>query len=330
MADMVNVLMLSKWHVHAGDYAKTVKAQPDARITCVWDDDAERGAEWAKDLGVDFEPNLDKALARADVDAVVVDTATSDHLKVMIAAANAGKHIFTEKALAPTVEECEQIAEAVAKNGVKFCISHPNLTTPLAQYCKQAIDDGLLGRITYMRMRSAHDGSLRGWLPSYWYDVEKAGGGAMMDLGCHPMYTAAYLLGKPKRIASIFNTTCAPAPADDNAVSVVEFENNAIAVLETGFVSPYNGNFFELLGTEGAVTAVGDQIKARTNQFKDGWFIPDKKNMPEARPAALRQWLDGILYGKPIPFDIAKGIALTELLENAYKSHNTQTIVKIG
>jgi predicted dehydrogenase len=329
MADKVNVLMLSKWHVHAEGYAKTVQEQPDAQITCVWDDDAERGAAWAKGLGVDFEPDLGKALARADVDAVVVDTATSDHLKVMVAAANAGKHIFTEKALAPTVKDCQTIADAVAKNGVKFCISHPNLITPLAQYCKQAIDEGILGKITYMRMRSAHDGSVRGWLPDYWYDVEKAGGGAMMDLGCHPMYTAAYLLGKPKRIASIFNTNYAPAPADDNAVSVVEFENNAIAVLETGFVSPYNGNFFELLGTEGAVTAVGDQIKVRSNQFKDGWFIPDKNKLPDAQPIALRQWLDGILYGKPIPFDTAKGIALTELLENAYKSHETQTIVKI-
>ena len=326
----VNVLMLSKWHVHAADYAKTVNAQPDARVSCVWDEDAERGAAWAKELGVNFEPDLDKALARADVDAVLVDTATSEHCNVMVAAASAGKHIFTEKALAPTVEECKIIAEAVAKSGVKFCISHPHLITQIAQYCKKAIEEGILGKITYMRMRTAHDGSLAGWLPDYWYDVEKAGGGAMMDLGCHPMYTAAYLLGKPKRIASMFNTNYCPAPADDNAVSVVEFEGGAIAVLETGFVSPYNGNFFELLGTEGAVTAVGDQIKVRSNKFKDGWFIPDKSVMPDAKPIAVRQWLDGILYGKDILFDTAKGIALTELLENAYKSHNSQSIVKIG
>ena len=327
MAEKINILMLSKWHVHADGYAKFVQSQPDAQITCVWDEDAERGAKWADELGVDFERDLDKALARADVDAVVVDTATREHGKVMIAAANAKKHIFTEKALATTVSECEQIAEAVAQNGVKFCISHPNLTSSLVQYCKQAIDDGILGKIHYFRMRNAHDGSVRGWLPDYWYDVEKAGGGAMMDLGCHPMYTAAYLLGKPKRIASIFNTTYCPPPADDHAVSVVEFEGNIIAVLETGFVSPYNANCFELLGSEGAIVSVGSQVKVRSNQFKDGWFIPDK--MPSALPAAMRQWLDGIIDGKPIPFDTAKGIALTELLENAYISHNEQRIVAI-
>jgi predicted dehydrogenase len=319
--------MLSKWHVHAQGYAEFIGEQPDAKVTCVWDEDAARGAAWAKELGVDFESDLGKALARQDVDAVVVTTATSEHRKVMLAAANAKKHIFTEKALATTVADCKVIAEAISQNNIKFCISHPNLTTSFTQYCKQAIDEGILGRVNYMRMRNAHDGSLAGWLPPYWYDVEKAGGGAMMDLGCHPMYTAAYLLGKPKRIASIFTTTYCPPPADDHAVSVVEFENSVIAVLETGFTSKYQAGCFELLGTEGAIVQVEGRIKVRSNKFKDGWFTPD--TLPSPLPPALRMWLDGIIDGKPIPFDTAKGIALTELLENAYISHKEGRIVSI-
>ena len=325
---MVNVLMLSKWHVHAEGYAKTVAAQPDARVYKVWDDDTTRGETWAKDLGVPFEADLGKALADPEVNAVVVDTPTSDHRRVMLAAAEAGKHIFTEKALATTLADCRAIAEAVKKNGVKFCISHPQLTTPFVQYCKQSIDDGSIGKIHYMRMRSAHSGSLAGWLPAYWYDLEKAGGGAMMDLGCHPMYTAAYLLGKPKRIASIFNTNYAPPNVDDNSVSVVEFENKAIAVLETSFVSPYQADCIEVLGTEGAITQVGGVVKVRSEKkLADGWFTPDK--LPPQQPTAIRQWLDGIIDNAPIAFDVDMGIALTELLENAYISDREQKIVKI-
>ena len=63
----------------------------------------------------------------------------------MVAAAKAGKHIFTEKAMAPTLAECKTISAAVAQSGVKFCISHPHLTTGIAQYAKKAIEDGLLG-----------------------------------------------------------------------------------------------------------------------------------------------------------------------------------------
>ncbi len=324
---MVNILMLSKWHVHAKDYAKTVMAQQDATITCVWDEDAVRGEAWAKDLGVAFEADLDKALARPDVDAVIVDTPTTDHLHVMLKAAKAKKHIFTEKALAVTVDDCRTIAQAVEENGVKFCISFPHLTSPLAQICRKAIEEGLLGQIHFMRMRKAHDGALRKWLPEYWYDAQKAGGGAMMDLGCHPMYMASYLLGKPARIASMFNNTCAPNGVDDNAVCVVEFVSKAIAVLETSFVAPHHGESFELLGSQGAIVQVGKEIKMRTDKIKDGWFTPDR--LPDQQPSAIRQWLDGIEKGTPIAFDLQKAIALTELLENAYQSDCEQRIIPI-
>ena len=320
--------MLSKWHVHAEGYAKSVMEQPDAQITCVWDEDAGRGKAWADKMNVAFEPDLAKALARNDVDAVIVETATSEHKDIMIAAANAGKHIFTEKAMALTVADCNAITEAVKRNKVKFCVSLAQLTNPSIQLCKNAIDEGLLGDIHYMRMRTAHDGSSRGWLPEYWYDVKKAGGGAMMDLGCHPMYTASYLLGKPKRIASMFNTTFAPNPdADDNAVCVVEFENNAIAVLETSFVSPYNSGVFELLGTKGAIIFERGTLKMRTKDTEGGWFIPDK--LPDPLPLAMRNWLDAIINDTDVLYDTVKGTALTELLENAYISHKEQKIVKI-
>jgi predicted dehydrogenase len=323
---MVKVLMLSKWHVHADEYAGFIQEQPDAKITCVWDEDAPRGEAWAKKLGADFEPDLQKALNRTDVDAVIVDTPTTAHREVIIKAAKAGKHIFTEKALAVTLQDCKAIAEAVAENNVKFCISYPHLTGPLYQLCKQLIDSGQLGKIHYMRFRNAHNGSLAGWLPAYWYDMDAAGGGAMMDLGCHPMYVAPYLLGKPKRVASIFNTTYAPA-GDDNAVSVVEFENKAIAVLETSFVSPFDAGCFELLGTEGAVISVGGEIKIRTKDNNKEWRKPEA--LPENLPRPLRIWLDGIIKNTPILFDMGMAIALTEMLENAYRSHEEGRIVEI-
>ncbi|MDR1438620.1 MAG: hypothetical protein LBJ10_00960, partial [Clostridiales bacterium] len=124
-----------------------------------------------------------------------------------------------------------------------------------------------------------------------------------------------------------FNTLFAPAPADDNAVSVVEFESKAIAVLETSFVSPFNANVFELLGTQGAVVYQDGKLSLRTSEYKDGWVIPDK--LPETASPAIRMWLDGIACGAGILFDAERGTALTELLENAYRSHREQAIVAI-
>ena len=325
---MLNVAMLSMWHVHAQGYLKFVQEQADARVTAIWDDDIERGKACAEKFGVDFEPCLDTLLARADVDAVVVDAPTTEHKRAMLKAAKAGKHIFTEKALAPTVAECEAIAAAIREAGVKFVISFPGLVSGQMQYAKRAIDEGKLGQVNYLRIRAAHGGSSQGWLPAYWYDESKTAGGAMMDLGCHPNYQASYLLGKPKRVASMFNNLMSPGPSEDNAVSVIEFENKAIAVLETGFVTPHSQSAIEIMGTEGTIVIEGDKLRIDSKPSGvAGWLTLDE--LPKPRPVALRQFIDAILYDKEILFGIDGAIALTELLENEYVSDREGRIVSL-
>lgn len=322
---MLNVAMLSKWHVHAEGYANALRAMDDVKVTCVWDEDAARGKAWADAMGIPFEASLDALLARPDVDAVAVDAPTNMHCEVMVKAANAKKHIFTEKVMALTVAECNIIAEAVKRNGVKFCISFPMRTTPTALYAKQLIDDGALGDITLMRVRNGHDGALAGWLPEYWYDPATTGGGAMMDLGCHPMYAASWILGAPKRISSMFNTLTGRT-VEDNSVCTIEFENKAIAVVETSLVSPFTPGLFELYGTEGTLIVYGNDIKVKSKKFGvQGWVTPDK--LPAALPSPLRIFVEGVTQGKDIPFDTEAGTKLTQLMEGAYKAHKNNTVV---
>lgn len=325
---MVNVAMVSKWHVHADGYARQVR-EYGAGIPCVWDELPERGAQWAKALGVDFEPDLGTLLRRADVDAVVVDAPTTMHRDVMVAAARAGKHIFTEKAMAPTVRECEEIAEAVREAGVRFLISMPQRTSPVTLLAKKLIDDGTLGRISLVRLRNGHNGSSGNWLPAYWYEESAAAGGAMMDLGCHPMYTASFLLGKPARISSIYNTLTGK-PVEDNAVNLIEFANQAVAIVETSFVSYATPGAFEVYGTEGTLIANGGEVKLNCRklaEFCNGFVTVSR--LPQALPSPMTLFLDALTRNGPIPFGLEAGIALTELLENAYIAHRENTVVKI-
>lgn len=315
---MLNVAMLSKWHVHAAGYARELMAMDDVRVTCIWDEDAERGAEWARELGVAFEPDLDALLRRPDVDAVAVDCPTAMHPEVMIAAARAGKHIFTEKVLALTVRECDEIARAVEESGVKFCISFPQRCWGRNKYIKQLIDEGTLGKVTVLRVRNAHDGSLRDWLPDYWYDRDMTGGGAMMDLGAHPMYLASWMMGRPRRIQSMFNNITDRA-VEDNSVCTIEFENGAIVISETSLVAPMNPNMFEVYGTKGVVICQDQSIKVRL-AGQDDFFTPE---LPADDTAPIRQWVEGILYGRDIPFDLKAARDLTELMENAYIADGT-------
>jgi 1,5-anhydro-D-fructose reductase (1,5-anhydro-D-mannitol-forming) len=327
---MLRVAMLSGWHVHAKGYAKELQAISGVQLTAVWDENVQRGQQWAVEMKVDFEADLTTLLARPDVDAVCINTPTNLHKEVMIAAANAGKHIFTEKVLALTVEDCLEISAAVKKSGVKFCISFPHRIVPANLFAKKVADEKLIGEITLMRVRNAHNGAVANWLPEHFYDPNACGGGAMMDLGAHPMYLSRWILGEPAAITSMFNSYT-NRTVEDNAVSVIEFKTKAIAIVETGFVSTSSPFSLELYGTEGSLFIGGPENKVRLISNKldtevPGWISPSK--LPDALPKPIEQWVNGILNNSEIHFGLEEGIQLTELMEAAYTSHKESRIVK--
>ena len=329
---MIRVAMLSKWHVHANDYAKQLRNQKNVEIVAVWDEELERGSTWAKELGVDFESDLNTLLSRNDIDAVAVDAPTNMHTEVIVAAAKAGKHIFTEKVLALTIKECKEIEKAVNEAGVKFCISFPHRTNPNNLFAKKVVVEGLLGDITLMRVRNAHNGSIANWLPAHFYNEEQCGGGAMMDLGAHPMYLARWILGTPKKVSSIFNNFTNRA-VEDNAVSILEFENKALAIVETGFVSAASPFSLELYGTHGSLLIGGPKNEVKINSSKitsdvAGWISPSQ--LPQALPTAIEQWVRAIEENTPIEFGVQEGIELTELMEAAYLSFKEKRVVEFS
>jgi len=152
-----------------------------------------------------------------------------------------------------------------------------------------------------------------------------------MDLGCHPMYLLAYLLGKPKRICGMFTSPLGTA-VDENAVAVIEFEGGAIGVAETGFVSHASPQTLEIYGTEGTLIAHGENDVKFTSKKLDsmirGFITP---SLPQADPSPLMQFVDACINGTGTPAHLGMddAIALTELLENAYIADKTNKIVTL-
>ena len=323
----MKIAMLSRWHVHARGYANQVR-ENGHEVAVIWDDNVERGQGWARELGVPYESDLGKVLAMTDVDGVIVNTETSKHKDVIIASAKAKKHVFTEKTLAATVAECIDIEKAIEENGVIFTIGYSQRSKPVVLYAKSLIEAGALGRITSARLRNAHGGSSDNWLPQHWYVKADAQGGAMIDMGCHPLYIISYLLGEPARVASVFNEITGRG-VDDNAVSVIEFKNQAIAVIETALVSPVSPWALELYGTEGTLIALNNSTRISTKQTQkmtDGFI--DVTKLPNALPTPLQTWFNAIEKGAPVVYGMKDAIALAELIELAYISHEKGIVAK--
>ena len=321
----LRIAMLSRWHVHANEYCNSIGRNRDAEVVVVWDEQRERGKAWAVELCVPFEPHYDTLLRRPDIDAVCVVTPTNMHRDVMVAAAQAGKHIFTEKVLTPTVAEAREVAAAVRDSGVTFCISFPRRCMPELKYAKQVIEQGLVGDVTLVRIRVAHAGSSRDWLPPHFYDAEACGGGAMMDLGAHGMYLARWLIGKPKRVVSVFSNITDRA-VEDNAVSVIEFEGGVIAVNETSFVGYPDSYSFELDGTQGGVRMLSprDGVELRSDKLEaKGW--QKIAELPQRSKSPIDQWIAGCINGSGIDFGLEEAVQLTEVMDAAYRAHATGT-----
>ena len=321
---MINVALLSKWHVHADDYARQANANKHLQIKVVWDEHTERGIEWAQKLAVPFEQDLMKVLTDPEIDAVIVDTPTNLHKEIIMLAAANRKHIFTEKVLAFTVGDCEEIYKAVEKNNVRLMVSLPRLTENYYLYAQQVLDSGLLGKLTTVRCRLAHNGAVptegnpNGWLPKHFFNKEECGGGALIDLGAHPIYLTNRLGGPAKAVSARLQQQSG-FDVDDNAAVIVEYENGALGIIETGFLSGGSPFQLELYGTEGTLLIEDSKIRIKSRKLNEGWHTPEA--LPDQLPLPMEQWVNSII-GDKVPTITQTDIqGLTLINQAALRSH---------
>jgi predicted dehydrogenase len=326
---VIRLAILGFWHVHAADYAAEAQAHPDTEIVAAWDEDATRGAARAANLGVPHIEDLGELLARSDVDGVVVTTKTSAHPDVITAAAGAGKHIFTEKVLALTPDQAQGIVEAVERAGVTLTVSLPRLTHGYTLAIREVIASGRLGEVTQIRCRLSHDGAVgERWLPAQFFDPDDAGGGALVDLGCHPLYlTRTFLDGMPDSVSAVYGHVTGHA-VDDNAVAVLRHRTGAFAIAETGFVNPASPFTIEVHGTKGSLLYgtpeprlfVGSRVRGSDPEWTE---LP----IPESGPTPFEAWVRHIVEGTNATENIALALDLTTLVDAANRSALTGTAV---
>lgn len=337
---MIRVAMISFWHVHARDYTKQALEHPDTEIVAVWDENPERGRAQAASLGVRFYEQLDELLAQPDIDAVVTDTPTNMHRDVMVAAALAGKHIFTEKVIAPTLHECNEVLAAVEKTGVKLAVSLPRLYHGYTLAIRQVVEQKLLGELTLVRARLSHNGALRtpsapdGWLPAHFFNLEQCGGGALIDLGCHPMYLVRLFLGLPESVSAHYGYVTR-REVEDNAVAVLNYPQGALGIVEAGFVNRHSPFTIEIHGTEGSLFYGTPESKLLIRSSVLGEEGSQQWNdrtatIPADEPMAFQQWVAHIQQGTTASENIQMAVELTMLMEAANLSVQKQAPVRLA
>jgi predicted dehydrogenase len=310
VTEQIGVGIVGFWHVHADDYARQATQHPGTRVVAGWDADPGLRVEGTARLGIETADTLDELLARPDVDAITVTTATADHTDVITRAVRARKHVFTEKLLAPTVAECEALVAEARAAGVALVVSLPRLSDPAVVTAASLIDDGTLGTITYARVRMAHDGWLGGWLPERFADPVAAIGGAFADLGCHPAYLVQRFLGaRPVRITAAYGSVTDHA-VEDNAVVVAEYANGALGVAEASFVTTPGASAFEVRGTRGSLLfGFGrEQLIGKGGALGEEWAVVPLVSAP---PGPFDRWVAAIQGDGVVADNLRTAVELT-------------------
>jgi predicted dehydrogenase len=205
----------------------------------------------------EVETDWRKLLSRDDVQLIDICTPGDSHAEIAIAALEAGKHVLCEKPLANTVAEATAMAAAAAKaasNGVRSMVGFTYRRVPAIALARQLVADGKIGTVRHVRAQYLQDWIADPEAPLSWrLDKEKAGSGALGDIGAHIVDLTQYITGdriseisgrletfvKERPVAAqhsgLAGTAGAergPVTVDDAAIFLARFGSGALGVFE--------------------------------------------------------------------------------------------------
>ncbi|MDE7286459.1 MAG: Gfo/Idh/MocA family oxidoreductase [Lachnospiraceae bacterium] len=316
MEKKIRIAGIGGWHIHSKDFTDKVHNYPNAEVAAVWDNEKERGMRWAEEYGCPYYSDYAELLADKTIDAVMITCETTRHYEMIIEAAKAGMHIYVEKPPFVTKEEAKKARDIIEKYKVKFMLGSP-VVKPMHLKTIEMLKEGLLGDLVSIRYRTVHELGLLGTHDPSFYERDKNGGGAMLDMGNHAIHLLSWFAGAPVSAKAIYTSHTELADhngVDDNDIAVLQFENDVMGIIETGWVTPWYQYGFDLYGTKGSVSCRAYEMYVC---LEDGVWrkVPDQE-LPEAEQYPLYYWIDCISENNRIERDdIEVSVLMTEISE---------------
>ena len=200
---------------------------------------------------------FDEILSDPEVEGVLLATPHTTHGDYIVAAAEAGKHVFVEKPLTLTVAEGKRAITAAAGAGVILQVGHNKRRQPANRRLKELIDGGDLGQVVMVESHQTVPNAQK-FQPGYWRaDRDDSPLGGMTSLGVHMVDTMHYLLGPAERVFAFSNVLMDFPPIDDATTIVLEFPSGQLGYLGTSFVVPRTTDI-GVRGTDGAAWNIED------------------------------------------------------------------------
>ena len=236
-------------------YTSTLHSQRALdRVHTVYSRSIKKGNIFKEKWGIEnCTDDMNSAINNTEVDTILIGLPNHLHKDAVLAAAEAGKSILCTKPLGRNAQEAIEMLRAVEKHGVFNGYLEDLVYPPKTLKAIKSVNDGAIGNVMWARSRETHPGPHSDW---FW-DNTLAGGGAIIDMGCHCVEIIRNFIGKnirPTEVMCWADTLVHPVEGEDHGIGLVRFENGAMGQFEVSWA--FRGGMDlrdEISGTEGTI-----------------------------------------------------------------------------
>ena len=310
------------------------------KIVTIFSRKEESAKKFATDYKVAFATTeMEAAINRPEVEVVCISLPNNLHEAAVMLCCKHKKAVITTKPLGRNAEEAKRMLEAVEKAGIFNGYLEDLVYTPKFLKAHESVKNGALGRILWAKSRETHPGPHSEW---FW-DIEQAGGGCILDLGCHCVEITRSYIGKdikPVEVMCWADTQVKPIDAEDHAIGMVKYENGAIGQFEVSWT--FRGGLDlrdEVMGTEGTIwinsflrtgfemftTGKAANYVAEKAESDKGWLFPVGDELNElGYNHMFMDMFNAMEQGKQPKETFYDGYVVNSVLDAAYKSVKTK------
>lgn len=319
--------------IHLESYARFV---PDAEVVAVYGRTLAHAQALAAEHGIPqaFD-DLEALFAGCDAEVVDICLPNYLHYEACMAAARHNKHVIVEKPLALTLEQADEMIAACRQRGLLLMYAEELCFAPKYERVRALVERGAVGKVYLLKQAEKHSGPHSRWF----YQKETAGGGVMMDMGCHALAWFRWMTGNAavKSVYADMKTVRHQAitDCDDNAITIVEFANGVTAMAEDSWAKPGSmDDRIEVYGDKGVSYAdlfrgnaaltyseCGYDYASEKAGSTQGWsFTVFEEAFNQGYPQELAHFIDCVRTGAQPRVTGEDGRAVLEIICAAYQS----------
>ncbi|GAA2090400.1 Gfo/Idh/MocA family oxidoreductase [Pseudolysinimonas kribbensis] len=332
---MIGVGILGSGFI-ADSYADALLDVRTARLVANFSRDPERAAAFAERWSSpSASGSIAELCADESVDLVVVALPNEAHVEAVREIAAAGKAVVCTKPLARTAAEAQEMLDIVTAAGVWHGYAESSVFSPNIAKAHEMVRAGGIGEVLTMRAREGHSGPHA----AHFWDAETAGGGALLDMGCHTVESARHFFGKDNHVTEVFAWGATLAHGDkttgeDTAVALLKFAGGQLATIESSWIEKGGMQLrHEFVGSEGRLVTdtsvspvwgfIGQPVGYLVEKAdsETGWVHP----VPEETRAygfsqQMRHFVDHYEAGTEPSETFHDGVIVNTILDACYRA----------